>query len=523
MNPKNLENFVFDLPKYYILDEKQQKNASSLINVSRKFLQKAKITTNAGDTISGSTIILESGHQPNFLPHAGTWKKAFLLADIQKKLIAHGNASIAFFGFPDRNLSTARLLSRNQIPALNKKGVESIGFRINDADRLKSFCNVKKPSPDTWLTEINNIEKFYAEISNKFSDRKKISKTQLDQIVEILWKSYDLAENFAELNGYVFAKICREIFNINLMFFFYSDMQRERLFIDESRKILQYTHSYNQIYNRVIKEKGLDIPPVAEHHIPFWYHCECGGKVNLFLEDSPSCTGTCPVCKKEYHLVFDADFNNLHEYFASMDFNAVSRNVIMAEGLGDTLFISGRGGSVQYGVIADQISQELNFHHPISLAWQSKDLYLGMTHALALQELTKIFSLPARGLFESSLNEMICQRTQIISQKLSDAHQKKDYQEINTLAGMSNHAKNWPIIAQNIFSNTPSVLDILVNQDFTAITDVWTRALHNTEISKTNGLYVFKADIKYNNDLINDIKTEEIPRIYQIIRGLKVE
>ena len=107
-------------------------------------------------------------------------------------------------------------------------------------------------------------------------------------------------------------KSVMKFYNINLMFFFYSDMQKEKLFIDESRKILQNTHSFNQIYNRVIKEKGLDIPPVAEHHIPFWYHCECGGKINLFLEDSASCRGTCPVCKKEYHLVFDTDFNNLH-------------------------------------------------------------------------------------------------------------------------------------------------------------------------------------------------------------------
>ena len=139
--------------------------------------------------------------------------------------------------------------------------------------------------------------------------------------------------------------------------------------------------------------------------------------------------------------------------------------------------LSGVGGSLRYGVIADQISQEFGFHQPISLAWQSKDFYLGMTHALALKELTKIFSLPPRGLFESSLNDTICQHTHIISQKLSDAQREKDYQVINTLAGMSNHAKNWPIIARNIFSNTPSVLDILVNQDFTAITDVWTRAL----------------------------------------------
>ena len=35
--------------------------------------------------------------------------------------------------------------------------------------------------------------------------------------------------------------------------------------------------------------------------------------------------------------------------------------------------------------------------------------------------------------------------------------------------------------------------------------------LNDADISKTDGLYIIKADIKYNNDLINDIKTEEIP------------
>ena len=520
-----MKEFIADLRNYHILSPRQQENSSRLFDISKKFLQKAKIAFDDDrDIISNSTIILESGHQPNFLPHAGTWKKAFLLADLQKKLMANGNTSIAFFGFPDRNLSTARLLSRNQIPALNKKGVEAIGFRIQDPDRLKSFCNVKKPSSDTWQTEINTIEKFYAEISNKFPDRKNISKTQLNQILEILWKSYDLADNFAELNGYIFAKICHEILNVNLLFFFYSDMQKERLFIDESKKIFQNVPIYNQIYNRLITEKGLDIPPVAESHIPFWYHCECGGKINLFLSNLVSCCGTCPLCKKEYDLFFDTGFKNLHEYYDKMDFNAVSRNIAMSEGLGDSLFISGVGGSLQYGAIADQISQELLFHRPISLAWQSKDYYLGMTHTLALQDLTKIFSLPSRGLFDPALNEKIFQYIHQVSKNLSDAqHKKEDYRIINSLVGMHNHSKNWPVIAKNIFSNTPSFADILVNFDFTLITNLWTGALNDAEIANNNCSYSVKADINYNNVLINDIKTEEISQLYQIIHGLEVK
>ncbi len=203
----------------------------------------------------------------------------------------------------------------------------------------------------------------------------------------------------------------------------------------------------------MITEKRLDIPAVDESHIPFWYHCECGGKINLFLDDPESCRGSCPVCKKEYHLSFDTDFKNLREYYDRMDFNAVPRNIIMADGLGDTLFISGTGGSLRYGAIADQISRELRFHHPISLAWQSQDYYLGMTHALALRELSEIFSLTPEELSSPVLNGKIVHQVQRAIQNLREAQLKKeDYRTINSLTGNRNHARNWPIITRNIFS-----------------------------------------------------------------------
>ena len=140
-----VERLIVDLQNYHVLTRDQQENVSRLIQVSEKFYKRASIRKTDNIRIeSNKTIILESGHQPNFLPHAGTWKKAFLLADVQKKLMTRGNSAVAFFGFPDQNLSTARLLSRDQIPALNKKGVEAIGFRIKDSDRLKAFCALCK-------------------------------------------------------------------------------------------------------------------------------------------------------------------------------------------------------------------------------------------------------------------------------------------------------------------------------------------------------------------------------------------
>ena len=507
-----------------VLSNNQQKNVSALIRIAGKFNINANIPKSRKIQVSEKLLVLESGHQPNFLPYAGTWKKAFFLNYLQKKLMENGMEAIAFFGFPDQNLSTAKYLFRNQVPALNKKGVKPIGFKINNSDRLKSFHTIEKPSADIWQHEMDNIEKFYSDISIKIPHKKNSSKKNLDQITEIMWNSYDLAKNFAELNGYVFAKICYEILNIDVLFFFYSDIHKEKIFIEESKKILQNVQLFNQIYNRVIIEKRLNIPPVNESHIPFWYHCECGGKINLFFNESGSCRGTCPICKKGYHLFFDTDFKNFHEYYDKMDFNAVSRNIVMAESLGDKVFLSGVGGSLQYGAIADQISQELKFHNPISLAWHSKDYYLGMTHAIALLELKKIFLLSSRGFFDSTLNEMIHKHTHIVSQNLSKARRtNEDLDIINLFTGMINHAKNWPIITQNIFLNTNSFLDIFVNYGSGALVDLWEYGLDNAEITNTRSPYIIKADINYNNDIIDDIKTEELPRLYQKIRGLEVK
>jgi hypothetical protein len=119
---------------------------------------------------------------------------------------------------------------------------------------------------------------------------------------------------------------------------------------------------------------------------------------------------------------------------------------------------------------------------------------------------------------------MICQHVRTISQKLSDAQQKKeDYRVINSLVGMRNQSKNWPLISQKIFSNTPSIIDIFANHDFRFIIDSWEGAINNAEITNNSSPYLIKADINYINDLIDDIKPEELPLVYRKIRGLEVE
>jgi len=522
MKHETLEKFVLSLPGYYALPEKQQKNATKLIKISKKFLHKSKIIFNEGDDVSDNTIVLESGHQPNFFPYSGIWKKAFCLNWIKEKLQTEGHESIAFFGLADQNISTARILSKNQIPALNKDGFIKIGYKIDNSDKLKSFNKVKKPSTEQWQSEINRISHHYRDIVNKKRPENSLLKKQWDTVLELLWNSYEIATNAAELNSLIFTKICHELFAIDVWFFLYSDMHNELLFLEESRILLRNVSRFNEIYNQVIAQKGLDIPPVGPAHIPFWYECECGAKTDLMLNDSVTAEGICPLCKKEYHLYFGDDFQHLSRYSDRMDFNAVSRNIAMAHGLGDTLFISGAGGSLQYGKISDQISKDLTFHRPVSLAWRSKDFYLGLSHKAALHELKKTFFLTTEDFLDSSLTQKISDYRDQISQQITLAGNYNDINKVKQLTGIMSNAKNNAVFAKKIFSTRSSFIDILANHDTESIVVSWQESLKNTECRQEDGIYLITNDIVYESNQCSDIKSDQIPIIYKNITSIEV-
>ena len=70
-------------------------------------------------------------------------------------------------------------------------------------------------------------------ISSKKSRSKDVFNTvQWEEIHELLCSSYNQADNFAELNSFIFARLCNEIFGIHLNFFMYSDMYQDNLFLE---------------------------------------------------------------------------------------------------------------------------------------------------------------------------------------------------------------------------------------------------------------------------------------------------
>lgn len=518
-----VREFIPQLVKFHSLNISQQENMRNLIEISRTFRSGARISVTPQDSIETDTIVLESGHQPNFLPYSGVWKKAFVLDSIRKELSVGGNNAIAIFGFSDHTLSTAPYLYQNQIPAYKKQGKEKIGFKISEQDRWKCFNYLKKPDEEHFTREMEKIKRSYLESFRYLNIDVDILKHRMDDILELLFRSYHLAESFADFNAFCFSGICAEVFDLQLNFFRYSDVWDSGLLMNECKKILSKPEIYNAKLTAAINKNGLMLPPVKEDSLPFWYHCDCGGKIHLSAGNSSKIRGTCPVCKKEYTLSFGPNLDSLGNYYSRMSPNAIARNIVFSEGFGTTLFISGTGGGLRYGQVAETVSKEMGFHHPLTLAWRSADLYLGAVHIRAIHELMKTFQLKILDILDTRINEKMRDYRNSLSQQANEMEDmKKDKKEIQKIRGKYLNSLVQAETIRNVFSETPSLLDILITFEPALISEKWKDTLEKVDIRPEGYWLSIQGDVLYPCKGIQSIVNTDIPVIYRAMGSIEV-
>jgi hypothetical protein len=525
MNTITINKFISDVRKYHNLTERQQKNVKEINKISKIFSSRARINIPIFDDLSSDSVIIETGHQPNFLPYSGMWKKAFLIGRIQKKLTESDVNTCAYFGFADQNLSTAKILSKNLIPFWNKKGNESIGFRIEEEDRFKPFCKIEKPSRNQWEKEMNRIAGFYLANTNKFSNDRSQEKLTIDTIINILWECYEASRTFSELNSTIFAKICYEILGFdNILFFSFSDVTREKIFIDECKQIILRYNEYNQIFNRTIANKNLGLRTITPNRIPFWFHCECGGKLDLNVHNSGEWVGLCPLCRKEHTLNVGTNLELLDTFYSRMDFTAVARNIVFAMGMGSSLFLSGSGGALSYGIISDEISKELSFYRPRTLSWRSRDYYFGIFHKLAIQELIKIFNISFSEISDGSFSKEIASLISDAELKIIDAKKKSDNEKnLKRLENTKNNLVNVSLSTAHLFQIQPSFIDLLTSADASTIINKWNTAVEEGTVEFDDVGYKIRKDVIHPTYYLREVKYEEILTFYKQIESIEVK
>jgi hypothetical protein len=462
----NVDEFVSVLEKSEKLSSQQISNLNKIQQISAKFHNDAGLKPPKQNKIGKDTVVLESGHQPNFLPYAGVWKKVFMLDFLKKKLKEKGKRCVAVFGFADYNLASAHLLYKNKVPALSRTGFQKIGFQT-PKDKWRVFNSIPKPSREQFEKELENIQNFYMNSARsvKYPEEKVAKNLQVFQ--DIMRKSYEKAKNFPDMNAFFIARICSE-FGFGVNFFRYTDMQREHLFIDEWNKILENLKEFNEIYNGSLRGSDVDLN-YEENSLPFWYHCGCGGIVDLTVQsyEPVKVSGDCQSCNKSHE--FSLDRKELEKRFPSMSMNAVSRNIILAEGLGDALYISGAGGGLQYGMISDKISKSLKFRKPVTMAWRGCDYQVGIGHFSFVRDFVK------------SLKRLAG----------SEKDKKSLFTARNEHGNLTSKIRN----AATALSLKPSILDIFTIHGLdNEISHAWKRSFTTVDITQENGFYIARKD-----------------------------
>jgi len=508
MKISNLRELI---PADHTLRQHQQRNLSSLLDLSRSFAGDAGLEWRTTSSVQDDTVVLESGHQPNYFPYAGVWKKVYLLERFREMLDADGISGVAFFGFADQNTTTAPFLYKNQVPALNKFGKQKIGFSVKGPDKWRRFESIAKPLPAVWEEEMRNLKNLYAG-----------TKSENPEILEIMWDSYERADSFSDMNAYIFSRISHDILGCEVNFFRYSDLSRKQLFSDECIRILRNLDTYTGTYNTAINKYRLPSRPVVSGETPFWYHCDCGGKIPLITGSPGICQGICTICNREYELDLAADFSRFDSYSHNMSLSAVSRNLIFPEAFGTHIFIPGRGGGLRYGKISNEIALAMGFHQPSTCSWSSKDYYLGNVHTKALRELQKTFALTKEDLLDARMDERIGELQEEMHRAMGDKETGgADTATLRLLRGRLIGSAITADMVSGVFATVPSMFDLYMNLPGTEIAERWGEALHASFPEHSGPSCVIPGDVVYDAKDGSGFSREEIPVLYRNLSAIR--
>lgn len=434
-------------------------------------------------------VLIEVAHQPNFLPYAGVWKKAVFADFIAKKLNENNIQTVAIFGLVDEDQSSNQYLYQNRIPFYSKNGYKNIGFSVNNKHLLWN----KQLLPEKEKI-IENFDQIFSLYTSSGLDK---NNTDLSIFKEILYDSYVNSQTFSEANSKFLTKFCNNVWDLNILFFQYSEIKKQGILKDKFEQLLKKRIQYIKVYNDFINANKLEISNVHENYVPFWYHCECGGKIRLSIPDgqqNSEITTCCPVCNKNRDIDIFQDLNKL---FKSMSPDAVARDVIFTMGLGTDVYILGHGGSSIYSKISEKLLDLFQEKKARLISWNSKDVYIS---SLLVKNASNILKISKRTNEDPTKDEeLVNQHILNLTQKIFSVKERlnksiKDsegflilsneikslYEERNKYMKEKQHIESYFKKKSNLYNAlicTPSILDEILSIGQHTIIKAWLKDL----------------------------------------------
>jgi hypothetical protein len=354
----------------------------------------------------GNCVVLMTAHQPNFFPYSGVLRKATLNFLLAQKLEESLRIPVVnFFGIADQDFADDRWVRSCQLPAvLRRGGVLSIEAKLPERMMLSSVAKPSRDWVDGWKAR---VEKWLDEtiksvmgLSKKLGPAELFSSSSfsaLHQNLEMLWSvvddCFDRSERYSDFNAFIMSKIANDLWGYDTVFARFSECQRA--FTDEFCFLLSRFKDYSHLLGEAQNIEGdetfgggvSDQEPLL---VPFWYHCDCGSKVKLFLTEDGGVLfgkGNCVNCQRYYNLEFGSEDNlNVSSIASRISARAIPTSLIFFGGLVPSCYVGGIAGK-RYLEEARHVAKGLGMLFPPVAFWRPHDRYAGVGQVEALLEL----------------------------------------------------------------------------------------------------------------------------------------
>jgi hypothetical protein len=258
------------------------------------------------------------------------------------------------------------------------------------------------------------------------------------------------ADNYSDFNAFIMSKIINDVWGYDTLFSRFSECQQ--VFESEFCFLLSNFNEYSRYVKEITSSKKVE-GGVYEHEydtLPFWYHCDCGGKVRLMAEDQDRPfvgRGQCLRCKKEYRI----DFHSKREpkisgILSRISARSLSMPMVFFDGLKVCSYIGGVGGK-GYLRQAKYVAERLDIAFPPVVLWRPKDFYLGVGQLDALmryEEFSGTFDLSKYSEVMAKLRDEVSR----VDEEVEELELKKE--SIIRDVGMKKEDKNEKIKAISI-------------------------------------------------------------------------
>ncbi|MFH1431984.1 MAG: hypothetical protein ABIG84_02090, partial [archaeon] len=330
-------------------------------------------------------IFLMTAHQTNFLPYSGIIRKTTLMHAIKEKLKGLcGTEVIEFYGIANQDMASSwPWLRTTQLPSVfHKNGIFELSHDQKKEFDMKIHAAVPKPERHDigrwgagikeWMSVCQAaIESHGHKISPQ---KKKELYRNYEDFMELMNKSNDRARNFAEFNAISLSKIVNDHFHHDTLFSLFTDSQkifdREFLFLLENHK------AYHSCLGSASRTEDCAIAP-------FWYHCECLGKVGLMITETKTSlelSGKCPSCSKihAFRLEKDNSYSGFRKISNHISARARPMTLVFFHGLAANMYVGGALANKCYLKDAERMAEKMDLNFPPVAVWRPRERYDGL-------------------------------------------------------------------------------------------------------------------------------------------------